>query len=479
MKKLVSILTLLTLVMSAHAQQRATVTSLHSENTMLVAAPKIVLEAVKRLNIDWKPMVVGSADFTAKRNAMIAARTIPDIFSFGLVDGLNYIDNGLIIQLDALLAKQGADIVANRKEYLKGGLNTGGKTWGIPQPPGYPMEMCIRTDWLKNLNMAVPKNTEDFYQVMKAFTRNDPNKNGKDDTLGLTIHMDGYGTFEALFAAFGFSNGAPTIVDGVVTTFIKHPKFMDAIKYIRRLYSEGLMEPDFASIPQMKAWEKLWTGVTGATCWSPIGPLNNWIPRYTEPVKPEMIAIIINGPDGYRGVYNRKVGGWYGITSMAKYPEEAMRLVNYFSTPEGDELLYFGIQGVHFQWDDKANGKFHYLPPYTDLSIQRADGGFLMWSTWRRINDNTEIRTLTKPSQDSLALAVNNPMLTGATVRKPAIEADLGTTLTDIEKECIASLIVSKGNLEKEYAAYVSRWEKEGGKTWEKQATEIYKQENK
>ena len=459
---------------------RRTITSLHTENTALVEKPKIVLEACERLNIDWKPTVVGTADYMTKLNALIAAKTVPDLFGFDITNGGKYKSNGLIIALDELLNKYGADIKANRQAYLSGGLNNDGKVWGIPTPPGYPMMICIRTDWLKNLNLAVPTDTESFYNVMKAFTKNDPNKNGKDDTLGLTILMDGFGTFEGIFSAFGFSNQAPIVLNGVVTSFIKHPNFLKSIEYLRRLYSEGLMEPDFVSIPQMKAWEKLWTGVTGATCWSPVGPLNNWLARYTETVKPEMTAIILKGSDGKAGVYNRLSSSYYGISSTCKYPEEAMRLANYFSTPAGDELLYLGVEGTHFAWDDKANGKFHYLDPYkTDIALQRADGGFIMWSTFRRINDNTEIKTLTASTQAALKLAVDNPLATGAIVLKPAIEAELGTTLTDIEKECVSSLIVSKGNLNSELAALITKWEKEGGTTWEKQATEIYKSENK
>jgi putative aldouronate transport system substrate-binding protein len=461
------------------AAPRRTITSLHSENTALVDKPKIVLEACERLNIDWKPTVVGSADLITKLNALIAAKTVPDIFSFGISDGVKYRDNGLIIDMTALLNKYGADIKANRQAYLSGGLNSDGKLWGIPTPPGYPMMICIRTDWLKNLNLSVPTDTESFYNVMKAFTKDDPNKNGKADTLGLTILMDGFGTFEGIFSAFGFSNSAPIILNKTVTSYIKHPNFLKSIEYLRRLYNEGLMEPDFVSIPQMKAWEKLWTGVTGATCWSPVGPLNNWLARYTETVKPEMTAIILSGPDSKATVYNRLSSSYYGISSTCKYPEEAMRLANYFSTPAGDELLYLGVKGVHFDWDDQASGKFHYLDPYkTDIALQRADGGFMMWATFRRINDNTEIKTLTKATQASLKLAVDNPMATGAIVKKPAIETELGTTLADIEKECVASLIVSKGDIKSELAAFITKWDKEGGATWEKQATEIYKQEN-
>jgi putative aldouronate transport system substrate-binding protein len=456
-----------------------TITSLHTENTALVDKPKIILEARERLKINWVPTVVGTADYQTKLNALIAAKDLPDILMFGVSDGSNYIENDVIIQLNDLLDEFGPDIIENKSAYMNSGINSGGIVYGIPRPPGYPMQMIIRTDWLDNLKMAIPTDTESFFEVMKAFTYNDPNQSGKDDTLGLTIMMDGYGTFEAIFSAFGFSNYAPIVLDGIVTTYIKHPNFLAAIEYVRRLYDAGVMEPDFVSIPQMQAWEKVWNGVSGAHCWSPVGALNNWIPRFTEGKYPDMTAIMIKGPGGTGGFFNRFPNAYYGITAKCENPGEAMRLCNYFTTPEGDELLYLGIDGVHFEWIDKQKGSFQYLEPYrTDIALQRADGGFMMWSTFRRINDNTEILTLTEQTRIALKLAVDNPMQTGAIVATPEVSKELGSTLSDIEKECVASLIVSKGNLEAELAAFILRWKDEGGSTWEQQATAIYKAEN-
>jgi putative aldouronate transport system substrate-binding protein len=41
----------------------------------------------------------------------------------------------------------------------------------------------------------------------------------------------------------------------------------------------------------------------------------------------------------------------------------------------------------------------------------------------------------------------------------------------------MAQLIVTKGDVDAEYKAFVKRWEDEGGKKWEAAATTIYKAE--
>ena len=59
----------------------------------------------------------------------------------------------------------------------------------------------------------------------------------------------------------------------------------------------------------------------------------------------------------------------------------------------------------------------------------------------------------------------------------PLIQRDLGTTLQDIEYEALATLIATEGDLEAEYQRFVDRWLREGGATWQEQATVIYQRE--
>ena len=60
------------------------------------------------------------------------------------------------------------------------------------------------------------------------------------------------------------------------------------------------------------------------------------------------------------------------------------------------------------------------------------------------------------------------------------LEADTeyGSTLSDITKEALAQLIVTTGDVEAEYKAFVERWNEEGGLEWEKEATAAYKAEH-
>lgn len=51
----------------------------------------------------------------------------------------------------------------------------------------------IRQDWLENLGLEMPTSLDELYDVLYAFTYNDPDGNGVDDTYGITSAGGGKG----------------------------------------------------------------------------------------------------------------------------------------------------------------------------------------------------------------------------------------------------------------------------------------------
>jgi putative aldouronate transport system substrate-binding protein len=47
--------------------------------------------------------------------------------------------------------------------------------------------VMFRQDWLDKLGLKAPGNYRGFVQVAKAFTEQDPDGNGQNDTYGITI----------------------------------------------------------------------------------------------------------------------------------------------------------------------------------------------------------------------------------------------------------------------------------------------------
>ena len=73
--------------------------------------------------------------------------------------------------------------------------------------------MFIRQDWLDNLGLKMPTTIEELKEVARAFTEDDPDGNGQNDTYGLAVDgvevlTKSIGTLEGFFECFGLYPGS-------------------------------------------------------------------------------------------------------------------------------------------------------------------------------------------------------------------------------------------------------------------------------
>lgn len=117
--------------------------------------------------------------------------------------------------------------------------------------------MWIRKDWLDNVGMAPPATLDEVEAVLNAFVNNDPDKNGKKDTIGLAGPDKGSNLFahfmEPSSNHFGFDpvsqafkaypgfwlNQGGEAVYGSIT-----PETKQALAKLRDWYSKGLIDPE-------------------------------------------------------------------------------------------------------------------------------------------------------------------------------------------------------------------------------------------
>lgn len=114
----------------------------------------------------------------------------------------------------------------------------------------------IRKDWLQNLGLEMPKSWEELYEVAHAFTWDDPDGNGKDDTFGLT--GDGLGALQYFFASTGSSNRYwNRDEDGNWYYGALDDKNAEVLGWLRKMYEDrpegdtthpsGSLDPDFGA----------------------------------------------------------------------------------------------------------------------------------------------------------------------------------------------------------------------------------------
>lgn len=102
-----------------------------------------------------------------------------------------------------------------------------------------------RADWAEKLGLSEPKTIEDIYNMMYQFTFGDPDGNGKDDTYGLAL-CKYTGPLDIIQAWFGAGNQWKE-VDGQLVPIHQTAEYREAIKWMKKMYEEGLVYKDWAT----------------------------------------------------------------------------------------------------------------------------------------------------------------------------------------------------------------------------------------
>ncbi|WP_391572047.1 extracellular solute-binding protein, partial [Cohnella sp.] len=178
---------------------------------------RVLLELQKRTNTKLEFITTPWDQYVTKSNTMLASKEKVDIIA--LEDSqLNYpklARSGILTPLDDLLNSgkyPNLKVIATDPLFKKYLID--GKIYGIPQltQPSGGWIAGIRTDWLKNVGLPMPRTPEDLYNVFKAFKENDPDQNGLDDTLAMYVTpFDPWGFLMTAFVqpvAFKEENGS-------------------------------------------------------------------------------------------------------------------------------------------------------------------------------------------------------------------------------------------------------------------------------
>ncbi len=463
----------------------AKITILHYGDNTPQENNLVIQELGKRTNTEIEMIYVPTKDIATKRSTMAASGTLPDIFLCEGSEAEEYIDAGLLADVSPYLEENGKNILGNVGDILyTSPMNQDGVYLLPTGVVHYAFNMSIRTDWLKNLGMEMPTDLESFYNVMHAFTYDDPDKDGQQDTFGLAGDAD-FQTFDSIFGAFGIPCASATtdttieLADGTVTTWAKHENFLEAMTYIKRLMNDGLVEPEWATITAMDKFGKLWTGQAGAMNFQCAGPTNNWMPsRYTENPVPTFDFAIISGEDGEHGVrpYFAEVSQGYVFSAECENLEAAVRVADYCNSEEGNELLYLGVEDTMFRWIDEENGEYEFLGEYTDTATHRSNGGFCYAEFMKPIN-NCEIRTMNEQSRLGTQLAYDEMLPAVNIIQTLEAGTEYKADLDQIIKEMYVNILITDGDIQTIYDEYMSRWDAEGGLEFEKEATAAWKEE--
>lgn len=336
------------------------------------------LEQKTNIHIDWKQIPVEG--FKDKLNLMLAGGELPDAFFYGLSsqDVVKYGSQGVLVPLEGLIEQYAPNIKRIFTEYpqvRRAATAPDGHIYSLPWFKDqeffeYRNTFLINKSWLDALQLNMPETTEDFYRVLQAFKHNDPNGNGLADEIPATFryNVTTNGYYE-LFGAFGVVDAVNNLYidNGKVKFEAIEPRYKEAIRYLHRLYGEGLIDQQTFTqdLKQLLSKTKNDVPIVGV-----LASFNGTLELDFERLKQYVPMPPLIGPNGdriWRRQDNRIIPNYFSMTSANKHPEATIRMVDVMNEPKSVLQFQQGPFGTHLKERDDGKIEVLYPPAGTDI----------------------------------------------------------------------------------------------------------------
>ncbi|GAA3402552.1 extracellular solute-binding protein [Paenibacillus hodogayensis] len=312
----------------------------------------------KNSPVEVEFVVVPRTGEVAKFNTLFASNTAPDLIITYNGDYRNnlYVSKQ-VIPLDDLIEKNSTNykkLVGQYSALKKTGVKDDGKNYEIGRVTGLRQHitLLIRNDWLKKLNLDMPKTPEDLLKVSKAFAESDPDGNQKKDTFGFNLSQSGDGIINAIFGSSTWQ------IDKDGKLYHDFDRAKAALEFKKQLYDSGSVDKDFLADKGGEKAKQDW--VNGKLGMYASGKGTSDLPLYQTLKKnnPNAEVVPLQLPAGPFGHFGPEVDVPAGTVAMinanAKNPAAVMQYVDWLISEPTLRTLKYGFEGEH--WKKGKNG---------------------------------------------------------------------------------------------------------------------------
>ncbi|MDF2647298.1 MAG: extracellular solute-binding protein [Paenibacillus sp.] len=312
---------------------------------------------------DVKFVPIPRAESVNKFNLLFASGSAPDyIQEFDSPFRNQLYEQKQIMPLDDLINKYSVEykkIIDRYPGVKKLGSKPDGKLYEVGRVIGSQptYNLYIRMDWLKKLNLEVPKTVDDLYNVAKAFADSDPDGNGKKDTFGIGMSFISGLIIDQMFQNFNTTSGEweQLIVDSNDQLVPAWEQAKAATAFKKRLYEEGIVYKDYLADNKngekaKQDWLNGKLGMFGYGTWSP-----DALQMYETFKKnnPDAEVNVIALPKGAFGQFSSMQSPPIQMTGMinakAKDPESVVKYIDFMSKQTTTKTIKYGIEGQHYK----------------------------------------------------------------------------------------------------------------------------------
>jgi len=432
----------------------------------------------EELNVELSINFVPTSTYVDKITTYIASNTLPMVFT-ARSDVLQ--NNNLIMSMESDGFWTLDDYLAdypNLYEFV--GAQTwenskiNGKNYGIPRLRILARNgAIIRQDWLDNLELDMPETFDELYEVLRAFTEDDPDGNGVDDTYGLTTAYEvaanrSWNGIQTLAVAFGAPNGW-VYADGEMVPDYGTEEYLTALQYLRKIYENGYMNLDFGEITANTRYEYFQQGSYGMV-FGVIDDANNQQENLVQVVPDAQCAVLAALHKEGEDPLCNATAGFNGLLMFTKFGSNAIeteddlrKILSFYDSlckEDMQDFIGYGIEGVHHEVIDGVKTLFYNDQGKTVLSVDVGDFSQLLpiAAFTRRPTDTALITSVFDAADEREAYLVNDVSTNLKSDTKNELSSELDTIMMDASVKFIVGTIDEAGYLN-EYA----KWLAQGG----------------
>lgn len=455
-------------------------------------------EEKTNVHIEWE--VVPEQSIQEKLNLVLASEDYPDV-----IMGLNispaqqmiYGSQGAFLPLNDLIEKQGTNtkkMFRDNPKIQSAITALDGNIYALPEVNecyhcSMSQKMWIYEPWLKKLKLKMPETTDELYEVLKAFKEQDPNGNGMQDEIPLSISPKSWSSSIDAFLlnsfiynpVYGSSYKHIFIKDDKLDVAFNKPEWREGLRYMNKLYAEGLLAPESFTQDDnqlIQIGENPDTVLLGASTGGHqgiftqlLGESGRWLEYKTVPP--------LKGPNGVRYAALDSTGmnpGAFVITKKAKHPELALRWADGLYEREHTLRSVYGRPDQ--EWREAKDGEVGINGEPAVWSELKSYGTVqnIAWiQTGPSLRTNDFRLSAVAKGDDDLEVVLYNETKNKYEPHKPtdvstvpplfltneqASEvADLSKTINDYVDEMMARFVIGDADLDKDWDGYVQQLE--------------------
>lgn len=310
-------------------------------------------ELVRRTNIEFDWELAPTSSEKEKFNLMMSTSDIPDIIFFGDTSLTPYAEAGLFEPLTALINEHAPNLkkhLIEDPEVRRSITFDDGEIYYVVRTSTALVGggFMIREDWLNKLNLPMPVTIDEWYDTMVAF------KNGKINDYEVIWPFTGRWKIDGIknfMNAWGIDFYWFIDDNGEVKCGVYEPQAKDAVAWVRKLYTEGLLDPDIF-VNNASAWEARITNEISGWTRDSRGRADTFTVMLKQ-VNPDAQFIGIAPPTGPGGCMSfdkgeKTAGRSAAIKKGSKYKVELIKFLDYGYSEEGLILHNFGVEGITY-----------------------------------------------------------------------------------------------------------------------------------